>query len=595
MSDDARSVAFDPAAPADERTDALKELQKAHMPTSTGGLIPSESMRQIINVINEGLEEAAMLKARSGPEVFSDARGGYGIPQKHRNNSRGMQSLYVDDLQVFASGEYFEKPTALDFNSLRVMTEQTPILAAIVQTRIRQVNRFCNPSEDGGPGFEIRHVDRKHILTSEEETVTGLLGQFIANCGWEFNARKRKALKRDTFAGFMSKSIRDSMSMDSCPIETEWKRDRSLGFDGFYAVDGATIRLCMEAGYQGDDEIYALQVVDGRITTAYTYDQLVYEVRNPRTDVRASGYGMGEPELMVRVITGFLNAMTYNSKGFDENSIPKGLLHMSGEYGQEDLVAFRRYWNSMVKGVNNAWALPVMISKDVESKATFEKFGVDFDEMHFSKWMTFLTSMVCAIYGMDPGEINFESFSSEKSSLSGSDTREKLGAAKDKGLRPFMSFYEGMFSDFLLSEWEKYCFRWVGLDEEDPEQAFEANKMILTVNEMRARRGEQPFPSDGEGPDLGTAPLNPDLMPAWMAANIQQPTEPGSEFGGQAGEQEDFGTVPGDAGGDGDKKPAPGMPPDKKPGGGSGDNDFGSAGKAPDKGFAKSIIWDLGE
>lgn len=558
MADDPHSTAHNPAAPADERFDAGADLAKNYRP-STIDLIPSDKMQSIIDFINTGLDDAAMLKA-SNILKFPDARGGYGRgTQGHRDNKRGMQSLFVDDLQVFASGEYFEKPSPVGFDALRVMCEQVPVLASVVQTRIRQVNRFCGISEDGGPGFEIRHVERKHILTSEEQTTTDLLAKFMQNCGWEFNSRARKRLRRNTFAQFMAKSIRDSLAMDACPIECEWKVDHDLGLDGFYAVDGSTIRLCMEDGYKGDDEIFALQVVNGRIVTAYNLDQLIYEVRNPRTDVRLSGYGMAEPEMLIRVVTGFLNAMTYNIKGFDDNSIPKGLLHMSGDYSQEDITAFRRYWNSMVKGINNAWALPVMISKDSESKASFEKFGVEFNEMYFAKWMAFLVSIVCAIYGMDPGEINFESFAANKSTLSGSDTTEKLSAAKDKGLLPFLSFYESMLTEDIIQVFsEKYCFRWVGLEEEDPEQAWAAQQLILTVNELRAEKGYEPYPAESDGPDLGAAPLNPALMPAWIQATMPQT----QEFGGEKPESsEDFGVVPGDGGG----KPAPGMPSDSKP------------------------------
>jgi hypothetical protein len=207
--------------------------------------------------------------------------------------------------------------------------------------------------------------------------------------------------------------------------------------------------------------------------------------------------------------------------------------------------------------------------------------------MHFSKWMSFLTSLVCSIYGMDPAEINFESFSADKSSLSGSDTQAKLGAAKDKGLRPFMSYYETLFSDFVLSEWETYCFRWVGLDEENQEQAWEADKLVLTVNELRARLGQPPYPVDGDGLDLGAAPLNPALMAAWQMSTMP---EPGQEFGGEGGgqEEEDFGTVPGEGG----DKPAPGMPPDKAPAPAAG-GDFGASKPAQPSMAKAGVIYDI--
>jgi hypothetical protein len=444
-----------------------------------------------------------------------------------------MQSVWVDDMQISIMGDYFERPSPLSYDAMRMMVEQTPVLNAVVMTRVRQVQRFCRVQESGrGPGFKISHQDKEHQLGDEEQKSINLLQRFFTNCGWEFNPRKRRGLKRDNFHAFMGKSVRDSLIMDSAPIETELRRDRDLGIAGLYAVDGATMRLCAELGYQGNDEIFALQVIQGRICTAYTRDDLILEARNPRTDVLLAGYGLSEVELLVKVVTGFLNAMTLNMRGFSDNSVPRGVMHLQGNYTQEDLVAFKRYWNSMVKGINNQWSVPVLVSKDAESKASFENFGVEFDEMYFSKWMTFLTSMICAVYGMSPDEINFEAFSSGKSALSGSDTAEKLADSKDKGLRPLLQYYENVLTDYVVSSFsDDFCFRWTGLDDADEAQRNERAKLTLTVNEMRAEDGREEM--DGE---LGDAPVNPTLIGPWM--QIQQ-----------AKQQQDFGTGEEDQGG----------------------------------------------
>ena len=510
MADDARTVAFDPRAPESERFDAQAELTKAHRPLASE-LIPRSDLAPVFDMIRGDLEEREMLaKSRTLLQIN---------PLEHTPRGpgdRGMQSVYLDKYQLFINGDWYDKPSPIGFEGLRQMVEQTPILNAVIMTRARQVSRFCQISEDGGPGFEIRHRDRKHELTTTEEESTKLLGRFISNCGWEFNPRRRKTMRRDSFTQFMAKSVRDSLTFDACPIETEMKRNRALGMDGFYAVDGSTIRLCTEDGYDGDDEIYALQVVQGRVTTAYTRDSLIYEVRNPRTDVRLAGYGLGETELLIRTVTGLLNAMAYNNAGFDQNAIPRGILHLTGDYGAEDLASFKRYWNATVKGINNAWTLPVMVSKDAESKVAFEKFGVDFNEMMFSKWVTFLTSIICAVYGMSPDEINFESFSASKSTLSGSDTEEKLTNSRDSGLHPLMAFYEAQVSDFIISEFdEKFCFRWVGIKPSDEAKLWESKKLVLTVDELRAEEGYQPHPE----PKLGALPLNPSMIgPAMQMA-----------------------------------------------------------------------------
>lgn len=578
MADDPRDIAFGQGVPPDERYDANAELARTYHPLQSA-LIPRADLMPVINMIRDGLEDEQMLKARGGAQIIP-------FPGRDRPEpSTGMRSVYLDDLQIFAMGEYFEKASPVGFEGLRSMVEGTPVLNAVVMTRIRQMSRFCQPSEDGGPGFEIRHVDRKHKLTGPEQKAATELARFFQNCGWEFNPTRRKMLKRDNFRQLMSKLVRDSLTMDAQPIEREMKRDKSKGIDGIYAVDGSTVRLCTEEGYQGDDSIYALQVVQGRIATAYNHEQLIYEVRNPRADVRLGGYGLGETELLIRVVTGFLNAMTYNNDAFDKNSIPKGMLQLIGEYSAEDLSSFKRMWNMTVKGVSNAWALPVIVNKDPAGKAIFEKFGVDFNEMAFSKWMTFLVSIICSVYGMAPDEINFESFSAQKSSLSGDDTTQKLANAKDSGLRPDMSFWEATLTDFVVTDFHPdFCFRWVGIEEEDETQAWEGKKLVLSVDELRSEMGYEAWKvKNTEGPDMGQAPLNPSLLGPWMQAQQaeQQPDYGSPDMGHNGGPpmgddatpgkptdakqppgQEQTGGAPGPAGGDedggdyGDSEPA---------------------------------------
>lgn len=534
MSDNALETAFNPAAPDGERQDAMAQAQKAAMPSSVADMAP------LLKHIADSYEEQAFYKTLVKPNVVP-----FPSKQVQDGKKEGMQSVWLDERQIQMQGEYFEKASNFNFDSMRMMVDRTPILSAVIMTRIRQIKRFCRASSKGvGPGFQIRlreQQDGQKLKKPEVDSINALQG-FFTNCGWESNPRHRQRLKRDNFSNFMGKLVRDSLVMDSAPIETEYKRQRSLGIDGFYAVDGATIRLCNEDGYKGDDEIFALQVVQGNLRTAYTYDDLIYVPRNPRTDVLQGGYGMSETELLVTTVTGFLNAMTYNQKYFDSNAIPKGLLHLSGDYSQDDLNSFKRYWNSMVKGISNAWTLPVMVSKNQESKASFENFGVDVNEIMFAKWMTFLTSIICAIYGIAPDEINFESFTSGASSLSGSDTEEKLINSKDKGLRPLLAHFEDLFTDYIVSDFgDKYEFRWTGLDEKSPDQMWLEEQSLLTFNEARKARNWDEIKED-----WADAPLNQGLMQAWMAEHQPQamPGEEGGEGGFGEGDEEGDGQQP---------------------------------------------------
>lgn len=533
MTDKPLEVAHHPDAPKDERVDALRESQHNAMPSTVRDMLPF--IEQMQRFQEDQMFEKSLRKENVIP---FPARS-----RAAREKDPGMQSVFLDEQGVLRNNGYFERPGNFGFDMMRTMVDEVPILSSVILTRQRQIKRFCRIQENGqGPGFAIRAKDPSAKLGAREKQSMQMLESFFTNCGWESNPRQRMKMKRDNFSGFMAKLTRDTLTLDSAPIELEWKRNRQMGLDGLYAVDGATVRLCNEEGYSDDDEIFALQVVQGNVRTAYTVDDLIYVPRNPRTNVLVGGYGMSEVELLVKTVTGFLNAMTYNLRYFDQNSIPKGMMHLSGDYTQDDINAFKRYWNSMVKGINNSWTMPVMISKNQESKANFEKFGVDVDEIMFARWMTFLTSIICAIYGMAPDEINFESFTAGNSSLSGSDTEEKLINSKDKGLRPLLAHFEDLFSDYVVQEFSQdYVFRWTGLDEKDPKVEWDEQTTLLTVNEGRKARGWDEIKEE-----WGNAPLNANLMGAWMAE--QQPADDAPTPEAQPGKDDlDDDAVPEDA------------------------------------------------
>uniref|UniRef100_A0AAU6W1T1 Portal protein n=1 Tax=Pseudomonas phage Touem01 TaxID=3138548 RepID=A0AAU6W1T1_9VIRU len=544
MTDIALEVAHNPNAPRDEQQDAMRIATQEAMPSSVPDMLP------LVQFVAEQYQEQEFNKALAKQNVIP-------FPSRAAETGQiGMQSVWLDDQRTNIQGEWYERPTAFSFDTMRTMADNTPILASVIMTRQRQIKRFCRVSEGGkGPGFQIKLKDQSLKIGTEEQKNIQLLQGFFTNCGWESKPRIRQRMRRDNFSGFMAKQIRDSLIMDSAPIEIEWKRDKAKGIDGFYSVDGSTIRLCNEVGYQGDDEIFALQVLEGRIRAAYTHDDLIYVPRNPRTDVLAGGYGMSETELLIKVVTGFLNAFTYNTKYFDSNAIPKGLLHLTGNYDEADLASFKRQWNGMVKGVNNAWTLPVMVSKNLESRVGFENFNAEVNEIMFGKWMTFLTSIICAIYGMAPDEINFESFTNGHSSLGGKDTEEKLINSKDKGLRPLLSHYEDLFSDYIVGEFgDKYDFRWTGLDEKDPDQIWTEEKTLSTWNEARKSRGQEELTDKL----LGNAPLNPDLIGLYMQANMSsQEQNPGDEDSESPGSKSGGGKSKSDV----DMQKAFGLPP----------------------------------
>ena len=561
MRDDPRQIAFSPRAPEPERVDALDELQRAHLPTRSD-LLPSAEILEFAEFVKRRSDEAALSKSA---KVITD-------PWR-KVRASGQQSAWIDPW-VTGRGEYYDPPSLLTYDAMRTMVRRTPVLAAAILTRVRQIRRFCTAQADSGPGFHIRHRDRSHKPDKTELHSIQLLQQYLENCGWEWNPLRRDAARRVPFGDFVAMLAEDSLVLDSAPIEIEQRRDRR-GIAGFYAVDGATMRLCTEEGYDGDDAYFAVQVIAGSVRTAYTREDLILRPRNPSTSVYRAGYGQSEVDLMIQVVTGLLNAMDYNIAGFTRNEIPPGVLHISGNFDQADADSFKAYWRNMVQGSSNRWKMPVLFSKDQESRAAFERFGVEWNEMAFSKWMSFLVSILCALLGMSPEEINTEGFTGNAtSSLSGSDTAEKLAMSREKGLRPNLSYFEQLISSYLIQPLsDQYIFEWTGLEEEDPSQMLELNKLAWTWNELREAQGLKP-----DTTPLGDAPLNPSLIGPWLQMQQQQ----------EQAEQEDYGQMPGD--GDapapngeqpgeaqGNDEPPTSAPPSNDPGVTPGGQDFGKA------------------
>ena len=153
MSDSAATIATDPSAPAAERYDATVAVTNS----LRNALLPADEVMPMVNFINEQMAEQAMMKASHGANQ-NVIKG----PWSARQTAPGPQSVMLDDFQLFAQGQYWDRPGVLGFDSMRAMVDQTPILNAIILTRIRQVKRFCRPQTPRNrAGFMIEHIDDK--------------------------------------------------------------------------------------------------------------------------------------------------------------------------------------------------------------------------------------------------------------------------------------------------------------------------------------------------------------------------------------------------------------------------------------------------
>ena len=426
---------------------------------------------------------------------------------------------------------YQKSPSTVTYETLRVMSLRNSVIASIVQTRVNQVASFCQPPRNEYEvGFRIQHRDPHHKMSTSDKDFAKRLTYYILNCGEEYN------IDRDDFETFTRKVIRDRLTYDQLNFEKIPRFDRLP--NSFHAVDASTIRLKRRPTSHGEpispqdheDEIRYVQLIDGVEMASYTPLELAFGVSNPRTDIRVNGYGLSELELLMTTVTYHLFAEQWNQKVFSQGSTVKGILNITGNIPQNQLENFKRQWMAQVSGVSNAWRTPILNTENLQ----WVPLQPSNNDMGYQQWLEYLIKVSCAIYLIDPAEINFDlrgSAGQQPAFMSTNEAQQKV--SKDRGLQPLMRFYFNLLNKHLIwpfsDHWEIVP---VGLDAKTEEQAIRLRQTSLqshrTLNEIRAEEGRPPV-------ENGDVVLNPVYISYLQQKSQEQQAAQQQQMAGQQG------------------------------------------------------------
>lgn len=504
---------LDPRAPRGEHHDAAAEVYTQAAGEVTERLTAGdleELRHESFALLNDPTVMAKAVRLETG---WTQAKMSHGRRGEH------TAILHINEFGVVdspdAKSRWFEKRSLTGFELLRDMSN-IDLLAAIDLTFLRQALRFFRPERDEIPqGIRIARVDGEAITEGEKPEVQRL-ERMLFNGGDVDDYFQRRQLQRSRLDAFATKYLRDSLAADACPIELT--RTNGGKLSGWHNLDYTTFRLCSEYGYEGRDEIGAVQLQDGVPQLAFAQRDFLYEVRNPRSELYAGGYGFAEAEMLLRVVTGYLHTVTYNLAGLDRSALPRGILTLIGKgiFNAENKVEeMARRMQAMLTGPANRHRLVSVAAEDGPG-AVWTPID-QFDDMYFMRLAIFLVAIACAVKGCDPAAISFDSFSSRTASLSGSDTGEKLSFSRNKGLLPVLDFAERIPSILVGLANPKYRVQLVGVHEEDEARKHELIKLSSTWNEMRALRGADPHADKV----LGEAPAgNPQMMNLYLQRTL---------------------------------------------------------------------------
>jgi len=438
---------------------------------------------------------------------------------------KGPKSVFFDPLSLQYAMGYKDRRYSLTYDTLKRIVNQLSIVAAIVNTRIAQIAAFAMPYRTTKSlGFMVKHKSPEHMTTQSERRFIQMLEAFVSSCGEPGRRNPYSRFDRDDFEAFLKKIVRDTMTYDQIGIEIV-PRNNTIPFE-FLAVDGSTLRLASADRFPGSGSEYSyharnvvggftpyrfqglytgsyglnnprqtdpesiqyVQVVNGQIENVYTRDELAFGVRNPRTDIYIQGYGFGEIEQLITIITSLLYAEEYNKRYFTQGSHPKGVLNFKGDnWTPDQLEAFKRQWIAQVAGTENSWKTPITQSEGIE----WINLQMSNKEMEFGRWIEYLIKIVCGVFLIDPAEINFDLHGGvQQTPLFESSQEWKLKASRDRGLKPLLRFIAKLINTHIIDKIDDhFVFEFVGLDElseqEKHEMLKEQTASYMTLNEGR--------------------------------------------------------------------------------------------------------------
>lgn len=418
------------------------------------------------------------------------------------------KSAFLDPMQANFGFGYRERTFQSSFEVARELTIQAPIVGIIISTRANECLPFTKRSMSSfSPGFKIVLRDEKEKPTAKSAARAKELERFIEHTGDPDNSALR-----DDFSTFVYKVATDSLMF--AQMAAEIVPDRAGRPNQFYAVDASTIRIAQYAQpYDSDDlekEVRHVQVVDGRILTTYTREQLMFGIRNPSTDVRMSGYGISEIEKVQRACAAILQSWEHNVRAFTQGTSIRGIINIREPMGPEQFEDFRDDFYRWARGVDNAHTTSVMNS---EAGFDYTNLAQTNDQMGYGDWTNFLIKILCAAYNTAPDLIGFNYGNVGQDNALGQASNEwKITQSKERGLRPLVDHIFGLIDERIIKPLdENFRLVHVGLDQMTPEQAEQINtsqvRSVATVDEIRARTDQPPLP-DGTGAII--------LDPTWL-------------------------------------------------------------------------------
>lgn len=420
-----------------------------------------------------------------------------------------------------------ERILQLNFDTIRKTVQRVPIINGIINTRQDQIMPFCKyATEEGEKGFTFEVEARTREFRGEEadEDEMMQLATFIEQTGFTFDPERE-----DDFVDYVSMVVRDTLEIDQ--IATEIQRNRLGEASAFWLLDGATImRVTDDSDFKRG--VRYVQMIEDKVYNEYGADDILFDYKFKRSDIRYRGYGYSPVEQAIDIITTLLFGYNYVRDQLIRDKVPKGFLSVMGDVGKTQLDSIRNYWYAAMSGAGAQWSIPILPSGKDGVGVDFKSLNQNNKDMEYHKTMMFVSSLIGAVFSIDLAELGIKT--DDSTSLIGDDSEDRIFASKDRGLASMLSFIEQHINKVLRKVTQKYRFKFVGLEREDPSKKAEIrSKQLMThrsIDEIREEDGLDPY-----NEDWSKMPLNAQAVQIFLGNKQQEQQEKMMEQGGGMG------------------------------------------------------------
>jgi hypothetical protein len=279
---------------------------------------------------------------------------------------------------------------------------------------------------------------RKSQISSAEWDIV----PFDPNLPYDQNLQKRiknrflqPNLSQDSFRSWVEPIIEDILVLDAGVIEKE----RTFGGDiaALHPVDGATIKVSALWDGAKENSPRYWWAPTPTFEVPFLNEDMVYVMANPRT---YTVMGLSPLETLKMTIDAELSGSSYNTRQVQQ-AAPDGLFDLGEGAREEQVDAFKAYWQSEVAGRGALGFL------GGTKGAQFIKFRDTNRDMQYDEWLKYLVRKICAVFLISPQDIGL-TFDINRSE---GDVQQEI--SEDQGLRPLMALGQDYFTREIV--WDK--------------------------------------------------------------------------------------------------------------------------------------------